>query len=447
MVKVAMDDEILRKTLVDNFLMISGISRESGDEERIANFFVDVAKERGLYCFKDEHNNVLIKKGGVTGTEPIALQSHLDMVYVDGKDGSHNSRESGVDVTIDGDRVAANGTSLGADQGVGLAMMLAIMEDDSPKHPDLEFMFTTEEETTFGGAANFSYSLLRSKRLINLDNSKDNSVFIGTDGDVCNEYTYCGDLIENELPGYKILMDGFPGGNSGENVGLSENNAITAMARLLADKDIFLGSINGGTFENDLATSCEAIINTHIDVDEIFRGANIKIQNFDNKISFSKQDSKNILKEILDLRCGYISRNQASANLELVRVSGNKVSIRYIFRSMDAGELESINSATENLQNGFTVHEIYTDSIWKPDYDSKLLKQYEEQYFKECGEYPIREVWCGGIECSAIKSRVEDMDMISIGANIEKYHTVDEVTYVSSWLKVYKLLTRLLGAI
>ena len=434
----------MRETLINNFLRISKIPRESGHEEKIANFFVNVAKANNLYYFKDENNNVLIKKNGNVDSKPIALQAHLDMVCVKSKDSSHDFENDGIEVIIDGDKVTAKNTSLGADQGVGLSMMLTIMEDNNLKHPDLEFLFTTEEETTFNGAVNFPYSQVESKRLINLDNSKDNGVFIGADGDVCNEYIYNGKLIENDLPGYKILLDEFPGGNSGEDVNLSEKNAITTMAKLLKDKSVFIRSINGGTSENDLATFCEVVINTSLDVKEIFKELNAKIEKVDNKLSFSCEDTKNILNEILELKCGYITKNKASANLGLIKTTNNTVSIYYVFRSMDENELEVINNKTKNLNNNFVVNEVYTDSIWKVDYESKLLNQYKKLYFKEYNDYPIEEIWHGGIECSSIKKRIVGLDIISIGSNIKKYHTIDEVTFVSSWLKTFNLLIKLI---
>ena len=164
----------MRETLINNFLRISRIPRESGHEQKIADFFVNIAKENNLYYFKDENNNVLIKKKCNINSKPIALQAHLDMVCVKSKDSNHDFENDGIEVIIDGDKVTAKDTSLGTDQGVGLSMMLTIMEDNNLRHPDLEFLFTTEEETTFNGAVNFPYSQIESKRLINLDNSKDN---------------------------------------------------------------------------------------------------------------------------------------------------------------------------------------------------------------------------------------------------------------------------------
>ena len=133
----------------------------------------------------------------------------------------------------------ANHTSLGADQGVGLAIMLTLIEDSNINTTDLEFIFTVEEETTFKGAMTFPYSKVKSKRMLNLDNADDASVIVGADGDICNEFSYKGLLIKNSLPSYKVIIHNFPGGNSGENVKLSENNAITTMASLLKDKSVY----------------------------------------------------------------------------------------------------------------------------------------------------------------------------------------------------------------
>ncbi len=435
---------IMRETLINNFLRISRIPRESGHEEEIADFFINTAKENNLYYFKDENNNVLIKKKGNIDSDPIALQAHLDMVCVKKEGSNHNFSCDGIEVIIEEDKVTAKDTSLGADQGVGLSMMLTIMEDSSLRHPDLEFLLTAEEETTFNGVVNFPYSQVESKRIINLDNSKDNGVFTGAEGDICNEYIYRAEFIDNDFASYKILLDGFPGGNSGEDVSLSENNAITTMARLLENQDVFLKSINGGTSENDLATFCEVIINTNIDVNNIFKGVNATIKRMDNKVSFSKEDTKNIWNQILDLKCGYITNNKASANLGLIKTEQNKVTIYYVFRSMSERELEMINRKSKNLENHFIVKKIYEDPIWKPDNKSKLLNQYKELYFRKYFEYPKEEIWRGSIECSSLKKRIDDLDIISIGSIIKNYHTIDEVTYISSWIKIYDMLIQLL---
>lgn len=432
---------MMRETLVNNFLRISKIPRSSGNEGKIADFFVSVAKSNNLYYFKDKNNNVLIKKKGNINSDAIALQAHLDMVCVKSKDSNHDFARDEIEVIIDGDKVTAKNTSLGADQGVGLAMILTIMEDSTLKHPDLEFILTTEEETTFNGAVTFPYSKVLSKRMINLDGSKDDTVIIGSDGDICNRYIYTGELVDNRLPSYKVLIDGFTGGNSGDNIELSSLNAITTMANILNNNNVFIKSISGGNLENDIATYCEVVINTDLDIETLFKNVNSKITKVDNNITFSKNDTENIINQILDLKCGFLSLT-SSSNLGLISTIDNKVEICYICRSIDEIELESISNYTKELDNNFKVSEVYRDSIWKVDKNSKLLKVYKKLYYNEYLEYPKEEIGHGGTECSAIKKRINGLDLISIGSNIEKYHTVDEVTYISSWIKIYKLLIK-----
>ena len=437
----------MRETLINNFLRISEIPRKSGCEEKIADFFVSVAKNNNLYYFKDENNNVLIRKKGSINSVPIALQAHLDMVCVKRRGSNHDFSCNGIRVIIVGDKVTAKDTSLGADQGVGLAIMLTLMEDNTLKHPDLEFLLTVEEETTFKGAVTFPYSLVESKRLINLDNSKDNTVITESDGDILNRYTFIEKQIRVDLPSYRISIDGFPGGNSGDNIELSETNAITTMAKILHGKDILLKSINGGNFENDLASSCEVVISTTLDVEEMFKDFNSKIEKIDNKFCFSSEDTENIIDEILGLKCGYISDNNVSGNIGIIETKANVINIYYIIRCIDEKKLENISNKSKKLHNHFIVAEIYRDSAWRKIKKSELLNRYKSVYFNEYNEYPKEEIGHGGTECSAIKKRIDGLDIISIGANMEKFHTTEEVTYIDSWVKVYNLLVKLLDVL
>lgn len=435
----------MKDVLIENFIRISRIPRMSGDEKQISDFFVNIAKNNKLYYFQDENNNVLIRKKGNVDGDSIAFQAHLDMVCVKAKNSSHDFKLDGIDVIVDGDTVTAKDTSLGADQGVGLAIMLTLLEDTTLKHPDLEFLFTVEEETTFKGVVTFSYDKVQSKKIINLDYCRDDSVVIGSTGDILNEYTFKSNLVKCNLPSYRITIDRFPEGNSGENIELSSNNAITTMARILEGKEICLRSINGGTFENDLATSCEVILQTELNVYELLREQNAKIERINTNYSFSKENSKKIIDEIINLKCGYISNNNASGNIGIIKTINNEIKIYYIFRSIDENELEIINNETIKLGNNFKVDKIYTDFIWHPNNHSKLLKEYRETYHNKYNEYPKEVIGQGGTECSSIIKRLPDIDIISIGANMEKFHTINEITYISSWTKIYDLLIKLLN--
>ena len=430
----------MKETLIKNFLRISSIPRMSGHEKQMSDFFVQVAKDNNLDYFQDENYNVLIKKKGNIGGESIALQAHLDMVCVKTSDSNHDFND-GIEVIIDGDKVTAKGTSLGADQGVGLSFMLTLMEEKNLKHPDLEFLFTVEEETTFKGVVTFPYDRVVSKKLINIDYCRDDAVVIGSAGDIVNEYKFKSDLISNDLPAYKVLLDGFKGGNSGEDIEASANNAIVEMARLLEGKEIYISSINGGTFENDLAANCEVVLHTNIDIQEIFK---TNVQKVDSNSSFSLVDTRNIINEILSLKGGYLS-DITSANLGVINTFENEVTIKYLIRSMDQDELNIISNRTRELDTNFTVNKLYDDPIWYPNERSELFERYKKAYFNIYNVEPKVAIEQGGLECAAIKKRIANLDIISIGARMENFHSTSEITYISSWEKTYNLLVELLN--
>ena len=431
----------MRDVLLDNFLRVSSVPRSSGNEGKIADFFVRVAESNNLYYFRDKNNNLVIKKkGNLDGV--IALQAHLDMVTLKDQNSNHNFSDDGIDVLFDGDRVYAKDTTLGADQGVGLAIMLTIMENDTLIHPDIEFLFTTEEETTFNGIINFPYSEVKSKRIINLDYHSDDRVIVASDGDVYNEYLYHGTIINNNLPSYKIELINYPSGNSGVEIELSKKNAIYELAKLLKDKEVFISCINGGTFENDIASSCSAIIHTDFDIESL-SSENIIIEKVNNNASFTLEDSKNIINEILELKSGYLS-NSSSANLGKICTSNDTVNISYLIRSIDLDELNTINQDTKRLNNNFEVKEVYFDSIWRKRDSSVLLDKYKKIYYDLYGEYPIEDICHGGTECSVLNKNICDAEVISIGANMNHIHTIKEETFISSWKKEYQLLVKLL---
>lgn len=428
----------MRDTLINNFLRISNIPRISGNEKRISDFFVEVAKKNNLEYYQDKNYNVLIKKKGNIPGDTIAFQAHLDIVGVKTSDSNHDFINEGIEVIIDGDRVTANNTTLGADQGVGLAIMLTFMEDKTLSHPDLEFLFTVEEETTFKGVINFPYDKLTCKQLINLDYVTDDAVVIGSASDLVNEYIFKASLVENEMPAYKVRIDGFPGGNSGENINESANNAIITMFNLLKNKDIYIRSVTGGFFENDVATDCEVVLNTNLDINNLFKGSDAKIECIDNKHSFSKEDTIKIINEILSLKSGYIS-DTISANLGTIRTNDNEIRMKYLIRSINQDEIEKLSSETKNLEYNFEVNRRYTEDVWKIDDNSILLEKYRDAYFSLYNEYPRNAIALGGLECGYISNKL-GLDVISIGAIMNNVHSVDEETYISSWLKIYNIL-------
>ena len=433
----------MRDVLINNFLRISKIPRMSGNEKKISDFFVDVAKNNNLYYYQDENYNVLIKKKGNRVGDSIAFQAHLDMVCAKKNDSSHNFMTDGIEVVINDDEVTAKATSLGADQGVGLALMLTLIEDNTINHPDLEFLFTVEEETTFKGAVSFPYDKVSSKKMINLDYCMDNAIIVAAAGDVVNEYIYEGSLSKKDLNSYKLIVEGLDGGNSGENIENSENNAINTLVNNLLNKKVYLKSINGGTFENDIATSCEVILQTELDLLNDFNNSNIEVELIENDESFSIEDTDNIFNQILELKSGYISKT-ASGNLGMIKTNANKVIMTYLYRTTNEEEL---NNFSNNKKDSFSINKLYRDRIWKLDNNSVMFKKYKETYQKLFQKNPVEVIARGGLEIASIQKRIAGLDIISIGANMKNIHTVNEITYISSWEKLYNIIISFLNLI
>lgn len=433
----------MRDVLINNFLRISKIPRMSGNEKKISDFFVDVAKNNNLYYYQDENYNVLIKKKGNRVGDSIAFQAHLDMVCAKKNDSSHNFMTDGIEVVINDDEVTAKDTSLGADQGVGLALMLTLIEDNTINHPDLEFLFTVEEETTFKGAVSFPYDKVSSKKMINLDYCMDNAIIVAAAGDIVNEYIYEGSLSKKNLNSYKLIVEGLDGGNSGENIENSENNAINTLVNNLLNKKVYLKSINGGTFENDIATSCEVILQTELDLLNDFNNSNIEVELIENDESFSIEDTDNIFNQILELKSGYISKT-ASGNLGMIKTNDNKVVMTYLYRTTNEEELDNFSN---NKKDSFSINKLYRDRIWKLDNNSVMFKKYKETYQKLFQKNPVEVIAQGGLEIASIQKRIAGLDIISIGANMKNIHTVNEITYISSWEKLYNIIISFLNLI
>ena len=439
------------------FYKISQIPRESGKENKFADFLEIFAKENNLECYRDKSNNVLIKKhGNKENNEPVILQAHIDMVCVKKENSNHNFDIDPIEIIKNGDVISARDTSLGADQGIGLAIMLLILENSKIKHPDLECLFTTEEETTFNGAVRFDYSKLRGKRLINLDHCKDNSIVIGCDADICNKYIFKGKQIESSIPSYRIKISNVKGGNSNIEIERSNKSAIIIMAKIIQkiqkEDDVLICDISGGKSEGDIATSCECIIKTGIKnienkIEKSLLEDNIQIHvdKTQNELSFSIKDSKKIINEIINLKQGLVvAKNNiiTSGNIGMIETVKDKVIITGILRSIEEKELQKQNMENYIISsnNDFEVEEMYQDSAWIPNINSELLENYKNIYYKVNGDYPDFEITHGGLECSCISKRMKGLDIISIGSIIEDFHTVNEKMYITSCEKTITTL-------
>lgn len=429
--------------LLDNFIRVAAIPRDSGKEEKIADFFVNVAKKNNLYYFKDKNNNVLIKKTGSIPGPSIGIQAHLDMVCEKTSDSNHNFNNDPINVIVNGDIVKANNTTLGADQGVGLAIMLTLIEDKELVAPNIEFIFTVEEETSFNGADTFPYYLLTTKRIINLDSCNDDVVYIGSEADIANEYIYNINYIKNDLPTYKMEITTQCGGNSGEYINESKNNAIYRAFEILSKLNVQLISVFGGKNEDDIANSCAIKFSSNENIDELLNREDCIISKSESDYAINENDSKEIINNVLLMKSGFID-DGISANLGYINTNNNKILFNYLIRSKSDNKLDKYNNLINSKVTRFACNEMYRDDSFKIPNNSKLLLQYEKVYKDAIKKNVKKEICTGGIECAVISSKIKDLDIISIGSNVDYFHTPNERTYISSWVKIYTLLINML---
>jgi dipeptidase D len=279
---------------------------------------------------------------------------------------------------------------------------------------------------------------------------------IGCDADICNKYIFEGKLITSGIPSYNVKISNVKGGNSGVEIERSNKSAIMLLAKIIQElqkeDDVLICSFLGGKSEGDISTSCECIIKTEIiDIENKIKekcledNIHLQVDKAQIEKSFSVDDSKKIVDEIINLKQGLIENKNniiTSGNVGIIKTEKNKVFIEGILRSLEEDDLhnQNIENYIISKNNDFAVEEIYQDSAWVPNINSKLKNDYANIYYKLNGKYPEFEITHGGLECSCIAKRIPELDIISIGSIIEGCHTVNEKMYISSCEKTIKIL-------
>lgn len=467
------------------FEKISKIPRKSGDEERISKFLVDFAKEKKLDYNIDGYNNVIIKKQGQNGgekSETIILQAHVDMVYVKTNNSNHEYGEP-LNIVYNDGIIKALGTSLGADNGIGVSYILSILNSEELKHPPIEALFTTGEEDGLLGAAQVKKGVLTGKKLINLDGEDEKILLAGSAGgiDIINAIEVNRESANSKLISYRIEVNGLKGGHSGLEINSGRANAIKLLARILYsfidESTFYLESIDGGERPNAIPCNCEAIIyveekNKDIIMDVINKmrknfireymniDENIKIkiernkQKKQNIINFN--DTKKIIYALMIMPNGVqkMSPNleaqvQTSINLAQVKSSNNIIEITSNARSsIESEKFEvcyMIEALTKIINSNFSTKSNYPS--WEYEKNSPLREVFIEEYINVFGEKPSIEIIHGGLEGGYLKEKYPEMDIVSIGPNIKEVHTTSEWTEIKSinsiWDLIIKVLNRL----
>jgi dipeptidase D len=452
------------------FEEISSIPRCSKHEEKVAEYVVNVAKKLGHEVMRDDVGNVIVRKKATAyeNAPMVTLQAHLDMVCEKNRDVEHDFEKDPIDVYVDGDMVKARGTTLGADNGVGVAACLAIMEDKDIKHGPLEFLFTIDEETGMTGAFGLKEGVLKGKMLINVDTEEFGAVYIGCAGGGNSTLTLPIKYEKVEGKGMEITIRGLKGGHSGTEIHEGRANSIKLMARLLYNTDAKVSSIEGGDKFNAIPREATAKIipsdkedalKKAKEFEKIFKneysvsdpGITVSTKECDIEKTMDAGSQKKVLELLMGLPHGVLAMDQqveglveTSTNLARVR-SGDRLEIMMSSRS-------SVNSALEaTMQSIRAIGELAGAKVeegsmypgWKPNLNSKLLKIAVESYKELYGKEPEIKAIHAGLETGVIGGKY-DMDMISIGPQIEHPHSPDEVVYISSVQKFWDYLLKIL---
>ncbi len=461
------------------FQEISNIPRGSDNERGIRDYIERFVVSHGLSgAFDEENNNFIVYKEaskGYENHEPVMLQGHLDMVCEKNNDSQHDFLKDPIELIEEDGFLHANKTTLGADDGVAICYMLAILEDQTLKHPPLECVFTAQEEVGLKGAMALNKSHIHAKRMIGLDSGNEKVVTISCSGGrrmmVEKELHY----IKNNLPCYQITIGGLKGGHSGDLIHLERGNANKLMSRLyyqflLNDIDFALGSLQGGLKDNAIPRECVSVFASHSDeqkikdiVEKVEQEIKAELQESDVGLSIqfnqttaldqtlSLQESQDIIKMMYLLPNGF---QHKSLDMDLTNVSLN---MGVVNMEQDLYILYSIRSPFESAKDELS-HQIallaelfkgktYIENNypgWNYDPHSTLRKQYIDFVRESEGIELIEEGTHGGLETGIFKGAIPDLDIVTMGPNMYDIHTPDERLDLASYHHCYQRLIHFL---
>ena len=469
------------KSVFEYFARISDIPRGSGNTDKIVEYLVNFAIDNNLKYKKDDYNNVIIIKESKNKTKTsIALQAHIDMVCVKNDQSKKDMKKEGIDFVLDGDFLRANGTTLGADDGIGVAIILSILSDINDYERDIIGIFTDDEEVGLVGANNIDLSGLDIKNLINIDNEEFGVFDVGCAGGTHLEYSKKATLTSCENA--KLLnlsIEGLLGGHSGMEITKKRGNANKIIAQVLNElyeKISFnLISVDGGVFDNAIPNKANAKIAINSDIDDVVvishlnqikakyvdrlkeNEPNINMRyDFGSGETVSNVFGTKDTKEIIDALCllpdGLISvfeNNpliaETSLNLGIVNTNDKTISFTYLIRSnVDSKREELVDKIYKISTNyGFTKKVESSYPAW--EYRKTSLEEFCISSFKDLfGSDAVIEITHGGLECGILLKKMKDTEAIALGPTIYGAHTVDEKLEISTVIKTYKYILKVL---
>lgn len=470
------------KPLWNKFADLNAVPRPSKKEDRVIQFMKDFGHSLGLETFEDDIRNVIIRKPATPGMEnrkALVLQGHLDMVHQKNADTVFDFDTQGIDMYVDGDWVRARGTTLGADNGLGVAMIMAILESKDIVHPAIEALFTIDEETGMTGALNLKGGILRGDILLNMDTEEDDEIDIGCAGgiDVTATRTYHEEETPEGSVGYTITVKGLNGGHSGMDIHKGLGNANKIMNRLLFDGfenfGLQVAEIDGGSLRNAIPRESKATViiasmydEAYVfDMQEIIGDIKKEYQTTEPNltIEITKTD---LPKKVMDLgvqegiiRSLYTAHNgvyrmsadmadlvETSNNVARVIIKDGQITIGCLTRSsVESSKFDLANalrSAFELCGCEVTLSGSYPG--WTPNVKSEILDLLVKIYKKQNNAEPKVVACHAGLECGILGTNYPDMDMISFGPTIHGAHSPDERASIKSSQKFWNFVIEIL---
>jgi len=457
------------------FEEICQIPHGSGNTKQLSDWLVDFAKARNLEHYQDELNNVIIIKeasAGYEGSEPVILQGHIDMVCNQEESCTKDMATEGLDLAVDGDLLYAEGTTLGGDDGIAAAFMLAMLDDDSLAHPRVEAVFTTEEETGLYGAEAIDVSPLKGKRFINIDSEDEGIVTVGCAGGVTGigSVPFGREAFDGQA--FEVKIFGLRGGHSGTDIIFGQENAAKVLGRLLYELQEETGarivSLEGGVADNVIPTSASALIVvpsvSAAKAHEVFDACKatfaheFKVDpNFDMTLSetdcaldpMDAGSCQRVLAYLIGtpngiekMTHGIDKLPQTSLSLGVLRTLDDAVEYVFCIRSAVDSECEMLARRLECQIKplGGTLRREGPYPGWEYQADSPLRDLICEVYKEQTGKDMIVEAIHAGLECGYFSGKMPGLDCVSIGPDVNDVHTPNETLSISSTQRTWELV-------
>ena len=468
-----------------NFHALTQVPRPSGHREQVQQFLLDFAKKADVEAFQDPAGNIVMRKPATPGMEnrkPVILQAHMDMVPQKTKESTHNFETDPIETWIDGEWVKAKGTTLGADDGLGIAAIMAVMEAKDLKHGPIEALCTADEESGMFGANDLPAGELKGEILLNLDTEDEGEMIIGSAGgiDITATLEYKEAETDPEDAAVKVTLKGLRGGHSGLEIGEGRANANKLMARFLrsaiSECSARLASWNGGNMRNAIPFECEAIITLPKDNVEALKElvADWKEQfaddykGIESGIDFFADDVEtpttevpveiqdNLLNAIYACHDGVIryipsipNIVETSSNLAIVNIGDGKAAVKILARSASESMKDYIAETIESCFNmaGMKVTLSGGYGGWNPNTDSEIVKVMAKIYKDLFGTEAKVQVVHAGLECSIILGKYPGLDICSFGPTLRSPHTANERALIPTVPKFWDFLVKTLEEI